>query len=88
MAYIILYKTDNIRSYKNVQLQSCTEIISPYCTNGVDDMLAPAEWNLEKEVARCANTYKVTPRPQWMRKQFGGKNLRYTSNIIFTLVPR
>jgi len=66
-------------------LQSCTEMVMPTCSNGVDDMFEPDPWNFTKFAAECYKTWKVVPRPRWIVEQYGGKNISAASNIIFRL---
>ncbi|XP_072040241.1 lysosomal Pro-X carboxypeptidase-like [Amphiura filiformis] len=64
--------------------QSCTEMVMPYCSDGVQDMFPVVKWDEAKEAAQCQKTWQVTPRPQWINLQFGGKDIQAASNIIFS----
>ncbi|KAL1774400.1 hypothetical protein HispidOSU_018607 [Sigmodon hispidus] len=64
--------------------QSCTEMVMPFCTNGVDDMFEPYLWDLKKFSEECFNQWKVKPRPHWITTLYGGKNISSHSNIIFS----
>ena len=33
---------------------------------------------------RCQKQFKVTPQPDWIRIQYGGKNITVASNIVFS----
>ncbi|KAM9659785.1 lysosomal Pro-X carboxypeptidase [Trichechus inunguis] len=64
--------------------QACTEIIMPFCTNGVDDMFEPHSWNLKELSDDCFEQWGVRPRPSWITTQYGGKNISSHRNIIFS----
>ncbi|EDL06718.1 prolylcarboxypeptidase (angiotensinase C) [Mus musculus] len=64
--------------------QACTEMVMPFCTNGIDDMFEPFLWDLEKYSNDCFNQWGVKPRPHWMTTMYGGKNISSHSNIIFS----
>ncbi|XP_064144838.1 lysosomal Pro-X carboxypeptidase isoform X2 [Loxodonta africana] len=64
--------------------QACTEIIMPFCTNGVDDMFEPRSWDLEELSDDCFKEWGVRPRPFWITTLYGGKNISSHRNIIFS----
>uniref|UniRef100_A0A8C8U9J4 Lysosomal Pro-X carboxypeptidase n=1 Tax=Peromyscus maniculatus bairdii TaxID=230844 RepID=A0A8C8U9J4_PERMB len=64
--------------------QTCTEIILPFCTNGVDDMFEARSWDLDKYSDDCYKQWGVRPRPSWVTTLYGGKDIRSHSNIIFS----
>lgn len=64
--------------------QACTEMVMPFCTNGIDDMFEPYLWDLETYSNDCFNQWGVKPRPHWMTTMYGGKNISSHSNIIFS----
>lgn len=64
--------------------QSCTEMVMPFCTNGVDDMFETYQWDLEKFSDDCFSQWGVKPRPHWITTLYGGKNISSHSNIIFS----
>ncbi|XP_051004912.1 lysosomal Pro-X carboxypeptidase isoform X1 [Acomys russatus] len=64
--------------------QACTEMVMPFCTNGVGDMFEPSLWDLEKFSDDCFNQWGVKPRPHWMTTLYGGKNISSHSNIVFS----
>jgi len=66
-----------------VWLQSCTEMVMPICSDGVNDMFEPNPWNLTQVIAECRKRWNVSPRPRWVVEQYGGKNISAASNIIF-----
>ncbi|XP_051005277.1 lysosomal Pro-X carboxypeptidase-like [Acomys russatus] len=64
--------------------QTCTEIVLPFCTNGIDDMFEPRAWDLQKYSDDCYKQWGVRPRPSWITTVYGGKNILSHSNIIFS----
>jgi len=69
-------------------LQSCTEMVMPVCSDGVNDMFESKPWNLTQIIADCHKRWNVSPRPHWIVEQYGGKNICAASNIIFRLDDR
>ncbi|XP_065225455.1 lysosomal Pro-X carboxypeptidase-like [Planococcus citri] len=65
-------------------IQACSEIIMPFCSNGITDMFEPAAWNLTQYAEECYKTYKAVPNERYIEEVYGGKDLRYSSNIIFS----
>ncbi|KAL6081664.1 hypothetical protein STEG23_005571, partial [Scotinomys teguina] len=63
--------------------QTCTEIILPFCTNGVDDMFEPRTWDLDKYSDDCYKQWGVRSRPSWIATMYGGEDIRSHSNIVF-----
>ena len=66
-----------------VLLQACTEMVMPICSDGIHDMFEPAPWNYTRYAAKCQDNWGVTPRPNWIKEEYGGKNIATASNIIF-----
>lgn len=64
-------------------MQECTEMVMPYCTNGISDMFRVYEWNFKNYADYCYKKYKVYPDPYKIEKTYGGKKIRTASNIIF-----
>ena len=69
-------------------LQSCTEMVMPVCSDGVNDMFESKPWNLTQIIADCHKRWNVSPRPHWIVEQYGGRNISAASNIIFRLDDR
>ena len=69
-------------------LQSCTEMVMPVCSDGVNDMFESKPWNLTQIIADCHKRWNVSPRPHWIVEQYGGKNISAASDIIFRLDDR
>lgn len=66
--------------------QACTEIVMPFCTNGIDDMFEPHPWDLKTFSDECFKQWGVKPRPSWITSMYGGKNISSHTNIIFRWV--
>ena len=64
-------------------LQSCTEMVMPMCSNGVQDMFMNNTWNFTAYKEDCLKAFGVTPDPHRVEALYGGKNIGQHSNIIF-----
>ncbi|KAM4846065.1 lysosomal Pro-X carboxypeptidase [Thomomys bottae] len=64
--------------------QACTEMVMPFCTNGIDDMFEPQSWDFKKFSNECFKQWGVRPRASWITTMYGGKNISSHSNIIFS----
>ncbi|GAB6029669.1 hypothetical protein CHUAL_005401 [Chamberlinius hualienensis] len=64
--------------------QACTEMIMPFCSDGINDMFFPTEWNLTAYDESCKAIYQSEPRPFMTILEYGGKNITAASNIIFS----
>ncbi|XP_054580661.1 lysosomal Pro-X carboxypeptidase isoform X2 [Eptesicus fuscus] len=64
--------------------QACTEMVMPFCTNGIDDMFEPHLWDLKAFSDDCFKQWGVKPRPSWITSMYGGKNISSHTNIIFS----
>ncbi|CAG9856688.1 unnamed protein product [Phyllotreta striolata] len=71
--------TDYVYNY-----QLCTELIMPKCS--VDsDMFINSPWNYEQFAADCKKKYGVSNgNPDWILLGYGGKNVKYFSNIVLS----
>lgn len=64
--------------------QSCTEMVMPMCSESTD-MFENSAWNFDKYAAGCLKRWGVKPRnPSEVILQYGGKNLKAASNIVFS----
>lgn len=64
--------------------QSCTELVFPKCSTDAD-MFITKPWNYENYAAQCYKKFGVKALdPGWALMAYGGKNLKYYSNIIFS----
>ncbi|CAH2001817.1 unnamed protein product [Acanthoscelides obtectus] len=64
--------------------QVCTELVMPLCSTDAD-MFENAKWDLKRYSEKCYRDVGVWPwRPDWIVQEYGGKNLRYFSNIVFS----
>lgn len=64
--------------------QSCTEMVMPMCTDGIQDMFEPQPWNFQAFSDECYDLFAVRPREHWAGTVYGGKNIASHSNIIFS----
>ncbi|XP_076371487.1 lysosomal Pro-X carboxypeptidase isoform X1 [Tachypleus tridentatus] len=64
--------------------QSCTEMVMPMCSDGRKDMFEPNPWNLTQYAQKCSKDWGVTPEPYKIQEMFGGRNISFGSNIIFS----
>ncbi|XP_069825817.1 lysosomal Pro-X carboxypeptidase [Dendropsophus ebraccatus] len=64
--------------------QACTEMVMPFCSDGVTDMFEPQTWNFEAFSDDCYKQWGIRPRPKWITSVYGGKNITAASNIIFS----
>ncbi|MEJ1272820.1 hypothetical protein NN561_003675 [Cricetulus griseus] len=78
------YPANFLKPLPSWPLKTCTEIILPFCTNGVDDMFEARAWDLDKYSDDCYKQWGVRPRPSWITTLYGGKDIRSHSNIIFS----
>ncbi|CAM1302547.1 PRCP (predicted) [Pycnogonum litorale] len=68
----------------NWYFQACTEMVQPYCSNGIDTMFEVKTYNLTKVIENCEKTYGVRPRPYMAELMYGGRKLYSASNILFS----
>eukprot|EP00731_Ephydatia_muelleri_P031411 Em0022g925a len=64
--------------------QTCTEMVMPTCSNGVSDMFPSSPWNLTAFEATCMQMFGLVPRPYWTTVLYGGIDIHFHSNIIFS----
>ncbi|XP_067103073.1 lysosomal Pro-X carboxypeptidase isoform X1 [Osmerus mordax] len=64
--------------------QACTEMVMPMCTDGVQDMFEPQEWNFQAFSDECNNLFGVRPRLDWAHIVYGGFDISSHSNIVFS----
>ncbi|KAG5897246.1 hypothetical protein JTB14_013150 [Gonioctena quinquepunctata] len=64
--------------------QACTELVMPMCSTD-KDMFETQPWDQKKYSQECFKRFGVSSRrPDWMVLQYGGQNLKYFSNIVFS----
>lgn len=68
--------------------QSCTEMVMPICSDGVNDMFDPEPFNLTSFVVDCKKRWGVRTQVNKIRTLYGDKNLASASNIIFSSCSR
>lgn len=64
--------------------QACTELNTVQETNGVTDMFPVIEYNEALRQAYCRKTWDVTVRTEWPAISFWGRDIKATSNIVFS----
>jgi len=64
--------------------QACSEMVMPFCFNGINDMFEPSKWDIREFAKSCERDWKVVPRPNMANLMYGGRNLDAASNIIFS----
>ncbi|CAB1348372.1 unnamed protein product, partial [Coregonus sp. 'balchen'] len=63
---------------------ACTEMVMPLCTDGVQDMFEPQDWNFQAFSDECHALFGVRPRADWADTVYGGLDIASHSNIIFS----
>ncbi|XP_020292385.1 lysosomal Pro-X carboxypeptidase [Pseudomyrmex gracilis] len=74
----------NLDADQGWSYQACTEMVMPMCTDGVNDMFEPAEWNFKNYNDTCFKKYSVSPQPYLVCHQYGCANLSTATNINFS----
>jgi len=64
--------------------QYCTEMFQIFSKDGQSDMFWEDAWDPEATAAACKEQWHVTPRPMWATQEWGGKDIRMRSNIVFS----
>jgi len=64
--------------------QACSEMVMPFCYDGVNDMFEPSDWNIAQFTKDCQKDWGVTPRPNMANLMYGGRNIKAASNIVFS----
>ncbi|XP_023323387.1 lysosomal Pro-X carboxypeptidase [Eurytemora carolleeae] len=64
--------------------QACSEMVMPFCYDGVNDMFESKGWDLEQFSKDCKETWGVEPRPNMANLIYGGRDVSSASNIIFS----
>ena len=64
--------------------QSCTEMVMPLCTDGVNDMFEPNPWNFDEYSKDCMKQYSVKPQPNLACEEYGCSDLSTVTNIVFS----
>ncbi|CAH8485297.1 unnamed protein product [Dicrocoelium dendriticum] len=65
-------------------LQTCLEMTTPMCADGVKDMFPASDWDPEAFSESCNKRFGVRPRMDWSNVQFWGKHLHTVSNVVFS----
>ncbi|XP_057318378.1 lysosomal Pro-X carboxypeptidase [Microplitis mediator] len=64
--------------------QACTEMVMPFCNDGVNDMFEPQPWNFEDFSKDCLKHFNVTPKPNLVCDTYGCDDLSTATNIVFS----
>jgi len=64
--------------------QACSEMVMPFCYDGINDMFEPSKWDIKKFSADCKKDWNVTPRTNMANLIYGGRNIEAASNIVFS----
>jgi len=64
--------------------QACSEMVMPFCYDGVNDMFEKAEWDIKQFSKDCQSSWGVSPHPLMAELQYGGRRLEAASNIVFS----
>ena len=67
-----------------VTLASLVEMVMPVCADGVTDMFEESHFDLDSVRQHCLQTYGVQPDAGLAVREWGGRDLRAASNIIFS----
>lgn len=68
--------------------QSCTEMVMPICSDGINDMFEPQPFSVDDFVSSCKSRWGVETRPDNVRTLYGDRDLSASSNIIFSTCSR
>lgn len=71
-------------SDKSWDYQSCTEMVLPISSNGIDDFYLPVKFSIDSMNAYCKAKWGLIPRPYWTPLYTGVLNMKYASNIVFS----
>ncbi|XP_045616290.1 lysosomal Pro-X carboxypeptidase [Procambarus clarkii] len=69
---------------KGWDFQACTEMVMPFCYDGINDFFEPAPWDFKAFAEDCYNKWGVYPRPFMVAHMYGGKDISAASNIVFS----
>lgn len=65
-------------------IQACTEMVMPMCSNGTTDMFVPTKWDFAAYSEDCFKKFKVYPREKAAITMYGAQRMDTASNIIFS----
>ncbi|SPP82232.1 lysosomal Pro-X carboxypeptidase [Drosophila guanche] len=65
-------------------VQTCNQMVMPFCSNGTDTMFRPSNWNFKEFSDKCYKDYRLTPKPYDIILRYGGRNIETATNIIFS----
>uniref|UniRef100_T1JCH1 Lysosomal Pro-X carboxypeptidase n=1 Tax=Strigamia maritima TaxID=126957 RepID=T1JCH1_STRMM len=64
--------------------QACTEMVMPMCADGINDMYEPYKWDFKAYSENCLQDYNIIPREMMAPLMYGGKHIKFASNIVFS----
>eukprot|EP00088_Acartia_fossae_P010430 TRINITY_DN1519_c1_g1_i1.p1 TRINITY_DN1519_c1_g1~~TRINITY_DN1519_c1_g1_i1.p1 ORF type:complete len:492 (-),score=107.05 TRINITY_DN1519_c1_g1_i1:823-2298(-) len=64
--------------------QACSEMVMPFCFDGINDMFEAAKWDIREYSKDCLRNWNVVPKPNMPNLMYGGRNLKAASNIVFS----
>jgi len=64
--------------------QACSEMVMPFCYDGVNDMFEASKWDVNQFSKDCKRDWNVVPRPNMANLMYGGRDLEAASNIVFS----
>lgn len=64
--------------------QACTEMVMPMCYDGRKDMFETSPWNFNEYSETCFKRWGVRPEENLIVNRYGGHDLSYASNIVFS----
>lgn len=68
--------------------QSCTEMVMPICSDGINDMFDPQPFDLSSFVADCKKRWGVRTQVNKIQTLYGDKDMSSVSRIIFSSCSR
>lgn len=74
---------DQSLGYQGWDYQSCTEMVMPMCSNNTN-MFYNIPWDFQEVSDKCFQKFQVRPRENWVALEYWAKQLKDTSNIIFS----
>ena len=63
--------------------QSCTEMLYPLCSDGVNDMYYKSSWDVNSMAKICEKTWGAKPDLSRVKLQYGDRDISEHSNIAF-----
>ncbi|KAM8716190.1 hypothetical protein ACLKA7_003125 [Drosophila subpalustris] len=77
-------KSSTTLDNKGWEIQSCNQMVMPFCSNSSDTMYRTKAWNVREISDKCFKKFHLTPKPYDIELRYGGNKLESVSNIIFS----